>query len=111
MVTFTYAPDYGATARRQPRVKTVKFGDGYEFRQAESINNLPEIWDLTFSNMSETDGNAIDDFLIARNGQSNFDWTPPGGSEGKYICRDWGKTYAKGNRITINATFEQVFEA
>ncbi|MBL0319635.1 MAG: phage tail protein [Alphaproteobacteria bacterium] len=111
MPTFTYAPDYGATARREPRTKSVRFGDGYEQRQSDGINTNPEIWDLNFTNWSETDGNAIDDFLAARGSIESFDWTPPGGSAGKFVCRNWSKSYVIGNLISISATFEQVFEA
>jgi len=50
--------------------------------------------------------------LDARGGTENFDFTPPGeASSGKYICRNWSKSIPYLNRATIQATFEEVFEA
>ena len=53
----------------------------------------------------------IESFLDARGGVESFDFTPPGDSSGKYICRNWSKSIPYLNRATIQATFEQVFEA
>lgn len=111
MTTFSYYPDYGASANREPKAKVVQFGDGYSQRQADGINTNPETWNLQFSNRSTTEGNAIDTFLTDLGGVTSFTWTPPGGSSGSYICRSWQKAYVQGNLITITATFTQVFEA
>ena len=78
--------------------------------RSASIKTL-KVYSLTFE-VSETDADTIEDFLDARGGVESFDFTPPGDtSTSKYICRDWNKSIPYLNRATIQATFEQVFEA
>lgn len=110
MATFTYTPDFGATQTKRPTVRSVRFSDGYEQRLSYGINTNPGNWALSFSMREDTEANAIDDFLTARDGVEPFDWTPPGGSAGKYICREWTKTLDRNNLNTVSATFEQVYD-
>lgn len=110
MATFTYAPDFGAAKSQQPKVTSVRFGDSYEQRVAIGLNTNPQTWSLSFSMRDDTEAEAIDAFLVARGGAESFDWTPPGGTAGKYICREWSKTIERYNLNTIQAKFEQVFD-
>lgn len=111
MPTFTYAPDYSAQQQIAPRVKSMRFGDGYEQRQADGINTQPAVWNLTFANRTNTDTNSIHTFLSARGGFEAFDWVPPDSTATiKVLCREWSKTMNRFNLNTITATFEQVFE-
>lgn len=110
MATFTYTPDFGASQSKKPRVNTMRFGDGYEQRATYGINNNPSEWSMTFSMRTDSEAAAIDTFLTARKGVESFDWTPPGASAGKYICREWSKTLDRNNLNTIQAKFEQVFD-
>jgi phage-related protein len=110
MTTFTWTPDYNPTADRKPRFKSAKFGDGYEQRSPDGLNPIAQMWGLTFSNRETSEAEAIDDFLIARGGHEYFDWTPPGGSAGRYICRQWSRVLVYYNIESITATFEQVFD-
>ena len=104
-------PTYGIQKKSQPNVRIAQFGSGYSQRTTFGINQNPKIYDLTFE-VSETDADTIEDFLDARGGTENFDFTPPGESSStKYICRNWSKSIPYLNRATIQATFEQVFEA
>ena len=104
-------PTYGIQKKSQPNVRIAQFGSGYSQRTTFGINQNPKIYDLTFE-VSETDADTIEDFLDARGGVENFDFTPPGESSStKYICRNWSKSIPYLNRATIQATFEQVFEA
>ncbi len=103
-------PTYGIQKTSQPNVRIAQFGSGYSQRTTFGLNQNPKTYDLTFE-VSETDADTIEDFLDARGGVENFDFTPPGDSSGKYICRQWNKSIPYLNRATIQATFEQVFEA
>ena len=111
MTTFTYVPNYGASATRAPRVKNVKYGDGYELRLPDGINTNPEVWDLQFTNRTSTEALAIDAFLTALGGTQKFQWTTPTGVTGNFICRSWPISITWGNVYTISAKFEQVFES
>ena len=112
MATFpAITPTYGIQKKSQPNVRIAQFGSGYSQRTTFGLNQNPKIYDLTFE-VSETDADTIEDFLDARGGTENFDFTPPGESSStKYICRNWSKSIPYLNRATIQATFEQVFEA
>ena len=103
-------PTYGIQKTSQPNVRIAQFGSGYSQRTTFGLNQNPKVYNLTFE-VSETDADTIEDFLDARGGVENFDFTPPGESSGKYICREWSKSIPYLNRATIQVTFEQVFEA
>ena len=112
MATFpSITPTYGTRKTNSPIVKTTQFCDGYQQRVQFGLNQNPKVFSLTF-NVSETDADTIETFLDARGGTESFDFTPPGEtSSSKFICRSWTKSMPYNNRATINATFEEVFEA
>ena len=110
MATFTYTASFGITEQSQPRVRQVQFGDGYSQRLRYGLNTDPKTWQLRFENRDDTETSNITAFLEARNGAESFDWTPPRGSAGKYICQQWNVEMSNCNNNQITATFVQVFE-
>jgi phage-related protein len=110
MPTFTYAVDWSPQAEIAPRVLEAKFGDGYQQRTADGINTSQRMFQLQFKNRSDTERDAIIAFLEARNGVESFDWTPPVGSAGKWVCKHWTESPTQVDRNTITAKFEEVHE-
>ena len=112
MATFpSITPSYNARKSSGPTARVVRFGDGYEQRLVYGINQNPQMWVLTWANISETDADTIETFLSARGGSESFNWTPLGESSSlKFVCANWNKSIAFVNRATIQATFRQVFE-
>lgn len=112
MATFTWTADYGYSKQTQFKTRKTQFNDGYEQRVAFGLNTQPQVYSLTFSNRVNTEADAIEQFLQARNGVESFDWTPPqGGSAIKVVCDDPPeRTPVAYNLNTIRATFRQVFE-
>lgn len=109
MPTFTWKADYGASKSVAPAVKTIKFGDGYEQRQASGINRKPRKFSLTFKReIAEAD--AIDTFLSARGAVEAFSYTHPGQSAGVFVCREWSRVSDSVSTDQVTATFEEVFE-
>ena len=104
--------DFGAVKTSDPKIRTVKFGDGYEQRIAFGINQDAKKWALTFKNLTETDSDTIETFLEARAADSfSFSWSPPDESATySWVCDAWSKTLTSAGLVTINATFRQVFE-
>jgi len=100
MATFTTVPSFGAREQRKPRVRSSRFGDGYEQRAADGINVDAQVWSLRFQGLTEAQADTIE----------AFDWTPQGGAQGKYLCREWSRSYETLNGQAIAASFEQVFE-
>ena len=46
-------PDKALSRQSSPRVRTQRFGDGYEQRLAEGINNISDMFSLGFSNRTK----------------------------------------------------------
>lgn len=110
MATFTYIPSFEATEASKPRVRKFQAGDGYENRIRFGLHTDPKEWSLTFSERTDTERDNILTFLEARAGAESFDWTPPRGTAGKYVCEQWQVTLRACNFNTIQATFREVFE-
>lgn len=109
MATFNIAPDFASQLTETPRVLSSSFGDGYQQRVGDGINIRPQVWNLKFSVRTNAERDAILAFLRAENGITSFDWTPPGGSAGKYLCSEWSWTPDNAATNTVIATFRQVF--
>lgn len=105
---FAWVPSYGSSATTRPNVAAAKFGDGYESRVAVGLNTRRRKWDVSF-NRSNSTADQIEAFLEARNAVESFDWTPPSGLPGKWICREWTTTPTGPNTRSVQATFEEVF--
>ena len=82
---FTWQPDAGAGTVHKPVVNTATYG-GYEQRDA-----LP-----------------VSAFLRARGGVDSFTWTPPLGSPGFYVCREWKHEHLGGGVFVVSGVFDQV---
>ncbi|MBT6196722.1 MAG: hypothetical protein HOI54_06835 [Candidatus Marinimicrobia bacterium] len=71
-------PDRGMKTEQKPKVLTVSYGDGYEQRTVDGINNLPEQWSLEWKNRPVAETNKIIKFLEDQGGVTSFDWYPVG---------------------------------
>ena len=105
-------PDFGASRKSQPIVRTTQFGDGYSQRITYGLNQNPRIWDLTWTAKTNADADAIEAFFDARAlDNASFDWTPLDESTAyKWIVESWSRDFRYANVNTITATFRQVFE-
>ena len=115
MATFpSITPTYsGFSKRSAPRVRTIRFQDGFEHRIVFGLaqHQNPKVYNLSF-NVTETQSDEIETFLDARGGTESFDFTAPGEtSSQKFVCERWSKSIPYNNRAVINATFREVFEA
>ena len=105
-------PDFGAQKKSQPQVRSARFGSGYEQRTQFGINQNPKTWDLMWTAQSNTAADAIEAFFDARGGVEAFDWTPLNDDTAyKFVCRQWNRQHQYADINTIQATFEEVFEA
>ena len=103
MATFpSIQPTYsGFRKTSNPKVKTTKLGDGYEFRALYGLplTQDPKVYDLTF-NVSETEADVIEAFLRSRVAdQASFTFTPP--AEG---FTKTGTYSQSGTTVTISIT-------
>jgi phage-related protein len=108
MSTFTWIPDIGSTEERAPRIRSVQFGDGYEQRAQDGINADMRKRSLSFTARSSAESTAILAFLEAQGGTASFDYTHPGDSSRKYVCKSWKATDTGYLLKTITAEFQEV---
>jgi phage-related protein len=109
MSVFTFAPT-SAQLTKKPRVLSAKFGDGYEQRTNFGLNANPQSWSLSFMFTGTGAHLPFKSFLDALGGVTAFDWTPPGESASlRFVCREYGCSFAPGNIYQCIATFEQDF--
>lgn len=105
--SFVWQPSYSSTVNHVPRVKYIAFGDGYEQRVADGINNSLMDLDLTFELRSYKESFAILHFLYCRAGQASFVWIPPPpySSQKIFICKEWTHVELFRDNHTIKARF------
>lgn len=109
MSVFIWVPSYGSSVTTKPSVQATQFGDGYEARIANGINTKRRKWEVSFSRPNAT-ADAIEAFLEAAGAMMAFDWSPPHGGAGKWVCREWAVQKTGPYSRTVTATFDEIFE-
>lgn len=110
MTTFVpaYAPSYGATYATKYRVLQNEFGDGYDQTVQDGLNNVQQIWEVPWNNISDT--NALD-IITQLNSLAGkvFDWLTPNGETKKFRCTAVNSTFVGYQTRNITATFTESF--
>ena len=110
-------PDKSLSIPYKPKVLKIQFGDGYEQRIAEGINNIAQEIAVTFTNRPKAEIDDIVAFFVNKAGVTAFNFTYPdtngSGSETtiKVVCDDWSQTYAYDDFYNCSAKFRRVYEA
>ena len=107
---FFWKPSYGVQVSNTPRAKSIRFGDGYEQRFRDGINNNLLILSISFDSVEEKEATAISHFLDDKGGVDDFFYLPPSPHQvlSKFICREWQTVFNFDNNFSVSATFEQV---
>ena len=107
-VTANAVLDRGAGRTTARRVLSAKFGDGYEQRVLDGINNIEETYDISFRNRAKNEINTIADFL---------DDQPPApfqfyiGEDTVYvICDSYSISYGHDSVYSLSAQFRRVYQ-
>lgn len=101
-------PPSRARLKRQPRVKTARFGDGYEQRLTDGLHPNLETWDLTWAGLVPAIAADLDTFLLARGAMEPFYYTTKLNRQILCVCRTWDVGDAEGQAVDVSATFEEV---
>lgn len=110
---FFWQPSYNSSIRNEPRVKRLRFGNGYEQRISDALNfNLINI-ELQFNLRTEKETLSILHFLNQRAGKEAFIYNPPtllnkSAFSTRFICPQWDFTYVSYNNYAIKCSFEEV---
>lgn len=110
-------PDKGITRSNEPNVILSEFGDGYEQRLANGINNLKQEFSVNFAQRPKDEIDDITTFFESKKGAISFDFTVPdtnsSGSEDtvKVVCSTWQQTWDYDEFYSLTATFRRIYEA
>jgi len=109
-------PDKNLQQQTMPRLRKMSFGDGYEQRIKDGINNIVKTFALSINNREKAEIDDIIAFLDVKGGVVSFDFTYPDsngvGSETtiKVVCEEYTLTYSNDKFYGCTASFRQVYE-
>ncbi|WP_265497943.1 phage tail protein [Providencia rustigianii] len=90
-----------------PRIKSVRFGDGYEQRQPDGINHQLRKFNINLSLKPSIAEQALS-FLAKHSGVTSFLFQPEKSKQTiRVVCKKWSSD--SGNiRTSISAEFEEI---
>ena len=109
-------PDRTMSNAIKPRILKVQFGDGYEQRIQDGINNLKQEFSVTFNNRPKAEIDDIVAFLNNKAGTTAFNFTYPDSNAGggettiKVVCEDWSQRYSYDDFYSASMKFRRVYE-
>lgn len=112
-------PDKMMSKAVTPKVILAQFGDGYEQRVADGLNNIKEEYSVSFNGRSKQEINAIVSTFNIRAGTTAFNFTiPTTGTFGddsettiKVVCSTYSQSYDSDGFYSCTATFRRVYES
>ena len=106
--------DKSAVESPKPRVLKAQFGDGYEMRLADGINNTPRTWSLTFNNRTNTDIDKLYTFFQTLASVDACMLTVPdsvGGDDNvTVVIEEYSRTFSNAQFYSMTCTAREVFE-
>ena len=109
--------DKGFKRVNSPNVHSISFGDGFEQRIANGINNLEQTFSVTFKTRTKEEIDDIIGFFESTNGVTAFDFTfadsnASGNEETvKVYVSQFTQNWDYDDFYTLSATFVRVYEA
>lgn len=107
-LVLTFPVDTGVQGRADFRVRSIRFGDGYQQDVRDGLNNKEQQWPVSATGPASQIQPLID-FLDACGGDQAFLWTPPRGVQGLYKCKGYSTTDTHGDWVKLTATFVRSF--
>lgn len=108
---FKWKALWGLPIETEPKIKEIKFGDGYSQRIQDGLNHIVSKATLTVR-LNKRDKMEIDElesFLLRHGGYKSFEWLQPGKKTPiLVVCRKWTST-DNGVYVDYELPFEQVF--
>ena len=110
-------PDKGFTRSNTPKTHTISFGDGYEQRLADGINNLQQELNVSFSTRPKAEIDDLVAFFESLGGVTKFRFDIEDSNAGsstetiKCVCDSWSQAWAYDEYYSLSAKFRRVYEA
>ena len=113
----TIIPDKGMTRSNEPVIFKAEFGDGYQQRIANGINNLKQEFSVSFATREKAEIDDIVGFFESTNGVTAFDFTFADTNAGsneetvKVYVKEFKQNWDYDDYYTCSATLVRVYEA
>ena len=110
-------PDKGFSQSNETVVFKAEFGDGYEQRVANGINNNKQQFEMAFMTRPKDEIDDIVDFFASKKGTTAFDFTFANSNESgneetvKVVIEKWTQTWKYDDYYDLKATARRVYEA
>jgi phage-related protein len=114
---FTAAVMFDKGASETPKVRVIKtqFGDGYEMRMVDGINNTPRSWGLVFNNRTNTDIDKLYTFFQTLASVDTCMLTVPdsvgGDDDVIVVIEEYSRTFGNAQFYSLSCTAREVFES
>jgi phage-related protein len=112
---FFWKPSYDAIVKNSPKIIINQFGNGYEQRVNDGINNNLINFTLRFDNRNELETTSILHFLYQRNSTESFVYNLPTiyaksllNLNTRFTCLNWESIYVSYNNYQISCEFREV---
>ena len=110
-------PDRGFSQSNETVIFKTEFGDGYEQRVANGINNNKQKFEMAFVNRPKDEIDDIVDFFAGKKGATASDFTFANSNESgneetvKVVIEKWTQTWKYDDFYDLKATARRVYEA
>ena len=109
-------PDKGMARASAPKVLLASFGDGYEQRTVDGINNRAEIFNISFINRTREEIDDITGYLLSLRGITSFNFTIPDSNNAgettiKVVSDEVSQSYSYDAFYSASTTLRRVYEA
>jgi len=106
--------DKGVSQTPEPRVLKAQFGDGYEMRVRDGINNTPRVWGLTFANRTKEDIDKLYKFMNTLASVDTAKLTVHNSVDGEetvtVVLEGYSRTLSYDNFYSLSCSAREVFE-
>ncbi len=107
--------DRGVEDTPSPRVLKAQFGDGYEMRVADGINNTPRTWRLSFNNRTKSDIDKLYKFMNTLASVDTAKLTIPNAVDGEetvtVVLEEYNRVLSYDDYYSLTCAAREVFEA
>ena len=110
-------PDKGQSRSNEPRVFIAEFGDGYEQRTPQGINNINQSIEVGFTSRPKDEIDDIVAFFESKKGATSFSFVMSDSNGGsneetmKVVCENWSQTWKYDDYYDLKATSRRLYEA
>jgi len=106
--------DKGFSESPEPRVLKAQFGDGYEQRIVDGINNITRTWQMTFANRTKEDIDKLYKFFNTLAGVDTCKLTVPHAVDGEetvtVVIEGYARSLNTHNYYSMSCQAREVFE-